>query len=78
LSDWSKVIALKGPFDVARGEDLSSQVGLRYFLKDSEVLISVGHSGSFKAGNRTTNRRLVGDSYPQEHVRLKKKIQRGM
>ncbi len=24
----------------------------------------VGHSGTFKAGNRTTDRCLVGDSYP--------------
>ncbi len=31
----------------------------------------VGHSGTFKAQNRTTDRHLVGDSYPQGHVRLK-------
>ena len=31
----------------------------------------VGHSGTFKAGNGMTDRCLVGDSYPQGHVRLK-------
>ncbi len=31
----------------------------------------VGHRGTFKAGIGTTDRCLVGDSYPQEHVRLK-------
>jgi hypothetical protein len=30
----------------------------------------VGHSRTFKAGNGTTDRCLVGDSYPQGHVRL--------
>jgi hypothetical protein len=33
--------------------------------------VAVGHSGTFKARNGTTDRRLVGDSYPRGHVRLK-------
>jgi hypothetical protein len=35
------------------------------------IEVPVGHSGTFKAGNRMTDRCLVGDSYPQGHVRLK-------
>ncbi len=38
---------------------------------NDEDMSSVGLSGTFKAGNGTTDRRLVRDSYPRGHIRLK-------
>ncbi len=39
----------------------------------SMVSCLVGHSGTFKAGNGTIDRHLMGDSYPWGHIRLKNK-----
>jgi hypothetical protein len=40
-------------------------------LSKATMVTTVGHNGTFKAGNGMTDRRLVGDSYPRGHVRLK-------